>query len=114
MNAERSTDKEDWEFYQERISKLYKDNKLENVMAIMEQTHDFFATEKMYKNRFKKWGLWKYQSPSRGPGSYSSPWPISFQVSRPLGNVPFLDYSRRIANEHFGAFILEAGLLTAP
>ncbi|KAI2615700.1 hypothetical protein GGR54DRAFT_265572 [Hypoxylon sp. NC1633] len=51
----------DWVNYQDTITSLYLDqNKsLKEVMRIMREEYYFFATEKMYKIRFNKWGLHK-------------------------------------------------------
>ncbi|KAH6705257.1 hypothetical protein BKA61DRAFT_698849 [Leptodontidium sp. MPI-SDFR-AT-0119] len=52
--------KDSWEFHRPQITRLYKDEhlKLNEVMAIMKQD-GFIATERMYKDRMKKWGLAK-------------------------------------------------------
>lgn len=50
---------EDWRRHRERISSLYKAKRLKDVMAIMETEHNLYATERMYKARFKEWGLQK-------------------------------------------------------
>ncbi|KAI1374111.1 hypothetical protein F4677DRAFT_179924 [Hypoxylon crocopeplum] len=51
----------DWTNYRDTITSLYLDqNKsLKEVMRIMREEYYFFATEKMYKIRFNKWGLHK-------------------------------------------------------
>ncbi|XXG93943.1 hypothetical protein Hte_000193 [Hypoxylon texense] len=51
----------DWANYRDTITSLYLDqNKsLKEVMRIMREEYYFFATEKMYKIRFNKWGLHK-------------------------------------------------------
>ncbi|KAI1804981.1 Clr5 domain-containing protein [Daldinia bambusicola] len=51
----------DWENYRDIIRTLYIDqNKsLKDVMRIMREEYHFFATEKMYKIRFNRWGLHK-------------------------------------------------------
>jgi hypothetical protein len=61
-------DENDWEFHREKISELYKVMKLKDVLEIMEQTYNFFATEKMYKDRFKKWGVEKNVTAKRVRG----------------------------------------------
>lgn len=50
---------EDWRRHRERISSLYKTKRLKDVMTIMETEHGLYATERMYKARFKDWGLQK-------------------------------------------------------
>ncbi|KAK3324990.1 hypothetical protein B0H66DRAFT_108244 [Apodospora peruviana] len=52
---------EDWELHKPTITRLYvKENKrLWQLVDHMEREHGFFATPKMYKTRFKRWGLWK-------------------------------------------------------
>ncbi|KAH8880266.1 hypothetical protein GQ53DRAFT_545244 [Thozetella sp. PMI_491] len=52
---------EDWENQRATITQLYvKENRtLAKLMEIMEDEHKFHATPKMYKSRFKRWGLWK-------------------------------------------------------
>ncbi|KAH8743479.1 hypothetical protein F5883DRAFT_437839, partial [Diaporthe sp. PMI_573] len=62
-------DKNDWEFHRERISKMYRVMKLKDVLAFMEKTHEFFATEKMYKDRFKMWGVEKNVTAKRVQGA---------------------------------------------
>ncbi|KAI1094961.1 hypothetical protein F5B19DRAFT_481953 [Rostrohypoxylon terebratum] len=51
----------DWANYRNTITSLYLDqNKsLKEVMRIMREEYYFYATEKMYKIRFNKWGLHK-------------------------------------------------------
>ncbi|KAI1106617.1 hypothetical protein F4804DRAFT_5811 [Jackrogersella minutella] len=51
----------DWANYRDTITALYLDqNKsLKEVMRVMREDYYFFATEKMYKIRFNKWGLHK-------------------------------------------------------
>ncbi|KAK3905674.1 hypothetical protein C8A05DRAFT_30487 [Staphylotrichum tortipilum] len=50
---------EDWEPYHDIIAHLYNtmNLKLKDVMAEMEQTYGFKATEKQYKTQLKKWSL---------------------------------------------------------
>lgn len=50
---------EDWRRHREKISALYRTNRLKDVMAIMETEHGLYATERMYKARFKDWNLQK-------------------------------------------------------
>ncbi|KAI0843044.1 hypothetical protein F5Y06DRAFT_79787 [Hypoxylon sp. FL0890] len=52
---------DDWTNYRDTITSLYLDqNKsLKEVMRIMREEYYFYATEKMYKIRFNKWGLHK-------------------------------------------------------
>ncbi|RYP05055.1 hypothetical protein DL764_004074 [Monosporascus ibericus] len=51
----------DWDGQRETISRLYWDESrpLTEVMEIMRSQHNFYATGRMYKFRFKKWGLIK-------------------------------------------------------
>ncbi|RYP75004.1 hypothetical protein DL771_002652 [Monosporascus sp. 5C6A] len=51
----------DWDVHREAISRLYWDESrpLPEVMEIMRLQHNFHATARMYKFRFKKWGLAK-------------------------------------------------------
>lgn len=49
----------DWTRHRERIVALYEHNTLERVVAIMAGEHKFFATKRMYKSRFKEWGVKK-------------------------------------------------------
>ncbi|RYP64482.1 hypothetical protein DL770_009195 [Monosporascus sp. CRB-9-2] len=51
----------DWDAHRETISRLYWDESrpLPEVMEIMRSQHNFYATARMYKFRFKKWGLTK-------------------------------------------------------
>ncbi|KAH8678121.1 Clr5 domain-containing protein [Xylariales sp. PMI_506] len=50
-----------WEAHRSTISDLYENRnmKLQDIMKMMENNHNFFATPRMYKTRFKKWGLQK-------------------------------------------------------
>ncbi|KAJ4421550.1 hypothetical protein N0V82_003688 [Gnomoniopsis sp. IMI 355080] len=61
VRGERYAKDEDWTRHRERITTMYiTENKtLKDVMAIMEAKHDFVATERMYKARFKMWDVGK-------------------------------------------------------
>ncbi|KAK7920994.1 hypothetical protein PG985_009016 [Apiospora marii] len=52
---------DDWDIYRGTITHLYEveDMTLEKVMNSMLNKHGFLATKKMYKARFKRWGLQK-------------------------------------------------------
>ncbi|KAH7346816.1 hypothetical protein BKA65DRAFT_537407 [Rhexocercosporidium sp. MPI-PUGE-AT-0058] len=52
--------KSQWEYRRQQITRLYRDEnmKLREVMAIM-RDQGFIATERMYKDRMKKWGVTK-------------------------------------------------------
>ncbi|KAK8010867.1 hypothetical protein PG990_009832 [Apiospora arundinis] len=52
----------DWEGYRGVITRLYSEENrpLKEVVHIMAQKYDFHATEKMYKDRLKRWGIRKY------------------------------------------------------
>ncbi|KUI66801.1 hypothetical protein VM1G_02294 [Cytospora mali] len=50
---------DDWRRHREQITSLYKTKRLKDVMMIMQDEHNLFATERMYKARFKEWGLQK-------------------------------------------------------
>lgn len=52
-------EEKDWIQHRDRIAALYDGKTLKAVMAIMERDHGFVATERMYKARFKEWGLKK-------------------------------------------------------
>ncbi|KAK2611754.1 hypothetical protein N8I77_005078 [Diaporthe amygdali] len=41
------------------MSSLYRIKRLKDVIVVMENQYQFFATERMYKARFKEWGLKK-------------------------------------------------------
>ncbi|KAL1847525.1 hypothetical protein Daus18300_013926 [Diaporthe australafricana] len=56
----RNATGDDWRNHKDRISSLYRTKRLKDVIAVMETRHQFFATERMYKARFKEWGLEKY------------------------------------------------------
>ncbi|KAK0719347.1 hypothetical protein B0H67DRAFT_642710 [Lasiosphaeris hirsuta] len=58
---------EDWETHRTTITRLYlyEEMTLKQVRKHMEDTHFFYATEKMYKMRIKKWGLEKYNNMAR-------------------------------------------------
>ncbi|KAI1473742.1 Clr5 domain-containing protein [Daldinia eschscholtzii] len=51
----------DWNNYRDTITTLYleQNKSLKEVMRIMREEYYFFATEKMYKIRFNRWGLHK-------------------------------------------------------
>ncbi|KAK6948642.1 hypothetical protein Daesc_010412 [Daldinia eschscholtzii] len=51
----------DWNNYRDVITTLYleQNKSLKEVMRIMREEYYFFATEKMYKIRFNRWGLHK-------------------------------------------------------
>lgn len=59
-----ATSKDDWEMHREAITTLYwkDDKKLKEVVELMAQKHNFHATERMYKERIKQWGLTKYKT----------------------------------------------------
>ncbi|KAI0878850.1 Clr5 domain-containing protein [Hypoxylon argillaceum] len=52
---------EDWAEYRTIITDLYviRRKKMKEVIQIMAEEYDFHATQKMYKMRFKKWGVTK-------------------------------------------------------
>ncbi|KAI1653593.1 Clr5 domain-containing protein [Daldinia decipiens] len=51
----------DWNNNRDTITMLYleQNKSLKEVMRIMREEYDFYATEKMYKIRFNRWGLHK-------------------------------------------------------
>ncbi|KAH8742526.1 Clr5 domain-containing protein, partial [Diaporthe sp. PMI_573] len=51
--------KDDWARHRQRITKLYREKPLKEVVAIMEQNYNFVATQRMYKGYFQKWGIKK-------------------------------------------------------
>ncbi|KAL2019312.1 hypothetical protein VTK56DRAFT_9779 [Thermocarpiscus australiensis] len=53
----RPSNPEDWEPYREIIAHLYSTMTLKDVMAEMQTTYYFKATEKQYKTQIKKWNL---------------------------------------------------------
>lgn len=59
--GDRYAQNDDWNRHRERIIMLYIAEKktLKDVMAIMEEKYSFVATERMYKARFKVWGIGK-------------------------------------------------------
>lgn len=60
MSAKRRySGEDDWRRHRGKISALYKTKRLKDVMAIMESEHGLYGTERMYKARFKDWGLQK-------------------------------------------------------
>lgn len=62
VKGRRYNEKEsDWSWHKERIVSLYiaKRLRLKDVIAIMETEHNFVATGRMYKTRFKEWGVQK-------------------------------------------------------
>ncbi|KAF5698700.1 hypothetical protein FMUND_15040 [Fusarium mundagurra] len=50
-----------WCYHRKTIEKLYIDDwqTLEDTMATMREKYQFVATKRMYKDRLKRWGLWK-------------------------------------------------------
>ncbi|KAK9779753.1 hypothetical protein SCAR479_03360 [Seiridium cardinale] len=57
---------EDFEKHRALITRLYstENQTLNQVVEVMERDHGFHATHRMYKNRFKRWGLKKYTKAS--------------------------------------------------
>jgi hypothetical protein len=58
-SAPQQAKKDGWERHRQRITKLYSKKPLKEVVTIMEQEHNFVATKRMYKARFKEWGIRK-------------------------------------------------------
>lgn len=58
-HRKRYATEDDWRGHKDRISSLYRIKRLKDVKTVMETQHQFFATERMYKARFKEWGLEK-------------------------------------------------------
>lgn len=58
-HRKRYATEDDWRSHKDRISSLYRTKRLKDVKTVMETQHQFFATERMYKARFKEWGLEK-------------------------------------------------------
>jgi hypothetical protein len=50
---------DDWRSHKDKIAGLYVRNRLQDVVTVMETQHQFFATARMYKARFKEWGIEK-------------------------------------------------------
>lgn len=52
---------DDWATQRPYITTLYRDENrtLKDIMQIMQEQHQFFATVRMYKARFQKWGIEK-------------------------------------------------------
>ncbi|KAK3938030.1 hypothetical protein QBC46DRAFT_171203 [Diplogelasinospora grovesii] len=52
---------DDWERHRPIITRMYvrENKKLWQIVDVMSREHGFYATPKMYKTRFKRWGLWK-------------------------------------------------------
>lgn len=93
----------DWELHREAISRMYKEMKLKDVRAFMETVHRFFATEKMYKDRLRKWGVQKNVTAKRVQGAlqraqgskHSSPIPSPAVADDALDNTQIEKYIRR-------------------
>ncbi|KAB5559588.1 hypothetical protein GE09DRAFT_1057328 [Coniochaeta sp. 2T2.1] len=51
---------DDWERHKATITTMYETMTLAELKDYMEVNHGLSATNKMYKTRFKRWGLWKY------------------------------------------------------
>ncbi|KAH6894672.1 hypothetical protein B0T10DRAFT_436336 [Thelonectria olida] len=51
---------EKWQSHREIITELYQSHTLNEVMKTMADKHKFFATVRMYKSHFDKWGLQKH------------------------------------------------------
>lgn len=49
----------DWAKHRERITALYPNHTLDEMMAVMEVEYDFLATRRMYKSRLSHWGVKK-------------------------------------------------------
>ncbi|KAJ5183726.1 hypothetical protein N7492_001342 [Penicillium capsulatum] len=60
-NVFRPRRSDDWHKYRETIESLYRDPrlKLRNVKSIMEEEHNFYASEKQYKDRLAAWNIRK-------------------------------------------------------
>lgn len=95
---------EDWEPWKSVIHQLYivQNHILKDIIVIMENTYNFKATPKMYKNQFARWNFFKYAikrrshtetdtgSDSTSPESTGEPWmtdqdhqPEEMQVATP-------------------------------
>ncbi|KAK8042456.1 hypothetical protein PG994_012939 [Apiospora phragmitis] len=79
MEMTNTTDKlamyRDWEGYRSIITRLYSEENrpLKEVVDWMAQEYEFHATEKMYKDRLKRWGIRKYmKSAYTGEGELSA------------------------------------------
>ncbi|KAI0505135.1 Clr5 domain-containing protein [Xylaria bambusicola] len=64
--------REKWEEMKPIIQELYMDQSysLDIVVGIMAKRHDFYATNKMYKTRFIRWG-WRKNRPRNKPDAYA-------------------------------------------
>lgn len=51
---------EDWESKRPVITDLYKKMKLSELDVFMRSEHGFYASKRMYNQRFKQWGISKY------------------------------------------------------
>ncbi|KAK3388465.1 Clr5 domain-containing protein [Sordaria brevicollis] len=60
---------EDWEPWKSVIHQLYivQNHILKDIIVIMENTYNFKATPKMYKNQFARWNFFKYAIKRRSP-----------------------------------------------
>ncbi|KAK5658323.1 hypothetical protein OQA88_2299 [Cercophora sp. LCS_1] len=54
----------DFTTHRKKITDLYHAHPLPVLMRTMEAEYNFFATPKMYKTRFRRWGLWKHNQAS--------------------------------------------------
>ena len=53
--------REDWELFRQIISDKYASASLRRLVDFMKTEYGFDATERMYKQRFPEWGIFKYQ-----------------------------------------------------
>ncbi|KAK5658663.1 hypothetical protein OQA88_2059 [Cercophora sp. LCS_1] len=58
----RWASEDDFDKYRQVITELFHQNNMTvpGIMDVMETRHGFSATAKMYKTRFRRWGLWKH------------------------------------------------------
>ncbi|KAK1836417.1 hypothetical protein QBC39DRAFT_430022 [Podospora conica] len=58
--ARKWASEDDFARHRKTITELYSTTTLPDLIRTMEHDHGFFATPKMYKTRFRRWGLWKH------------------------------------------------------
>ncbi|KAL0938063.1 uncharacterized protein CTRU02_207794 [Colletotrichum truncatum] len=89
---------EQWELHRPVISKMYTERTLKVIQAHMIDAYGFQATPRMYKQRFKSWGIEKNRRHKRSshtrPDDRTSP-PVSphseLQPASPRDVVPFYE-----------------------
>ncbi|KAI0445995.1 hypothetical protein F4803DRAFT_559834 [Xylaria telfairii] len=60
VSKARWASEDDFNKHRQTITQLYNNTTISQLIETMEKQYGFFATTKMYKTRFRRWGLWKH------------------------------------------------------